>query len=205
LKAKLDLYIKYIGLTKETMTKSISNKDASIAIFNSYIDDIKKDYDILKIDYEKNYLFIYQSLLDNYFDEISMGKPILNQNINEEFTLNYYKDKSENIIKGLKESIKSSKEFSIFREPKRDSLVDTKIGNKEIEKTTEELQQCMLYECKNYNKFKHKIKKSNYLISEMKKNIAILKKYLEDEKSKNKNDDKWIILVMYPQMKMKKI
>ena len=185
LKAKLDLYIKYIGLTKETMTKSISNKDASIAIFNSYIDEIKKDYDN-----EKNYLSIYQSLLDDYFNELSNRKPILNKIINEEFTLNYYKDKSENIIKGLKESIKSSKEFSIFREPKRDSLVDTKIGNKEIEKTTEELQQCMLYECKNYNKFKHKIKKSNYLISEMKKNIAILKKYLEDEKSKNKNDDK---------------
>lgn len=190
LKTKLDMYNKYIDLTKKTMTKSISNKETSIEIFNSYINEIKKDYDILKTDYENNYLSKYQSLLDNYFDEINMGRPVLLQNINEEFTLNYFKDKFESVIRGLKDSIKLSKEFSIFREPKRDSLVETTIGNKEIEKTSEELQQCMLYECKNCNKFKYKIKKSNYLISEMKKNISILKKYLEDEKSKNKKDDK---------------
>ena len=190
LKTKLDMYNKYIDLTKKTMTKSISNKETSIEIFNSYINEIKKDYDILKTDYENNYLSKYQSLLDNYFDEINMGRPVLYQIINEEFTLNYFKDKSESVIRGLKDSIKLSKEFSIFREPKRDSLVETTIGNKEIEKTSEELQQCMLYECKNCNKFKYKIKKNNYLISEMKKNISILKKYLEDEKSKNKKDDK---------------
>ena len=190
LKAKLDMYKKYIDLTKETMTKSISNEGTSIKIFNSYIKEIQKDYDILKTDYENNYLSKYQSLLDNYFDEINMGKPVLHQYINEEFTLKYFIDKSESVIRGLKDSIKLSKEFSIFREPKRDSLVETTIGNKEIEKTSDELQQCMLYECKNCNKFKYKIKKSNYLISEMKKNISILKKYLEDEKSKNKKDDK---------------
>jgi hypothetical protein len=190
LKTKLNTYKKYIVFTKEIMTKFIPNEVASIDIFNTYIEEIQKDYNQLKTDYEKNYLPNYQSLIDTYFDEINMGKPILNQCINEEFTLNYYKDKSENIIRGLKNSIKISKEFAIFREPKRDSLVETTIGNKEISKTTDELQQYMLYECKNCNKFKLKIKENNYQISEMKKNIAILKKYLEDEKLKNKKDNK---------------
>jgi len=185
LKEKLKFYTKYIGLTKEIMTKPISNEDDSISVINSYIEVIQKDYDILKEKYDK-----YKSLLDFYFDEISFGKPILEQNINEAFCLNYYKDKSESIIRGLKDSIKLSKEFAIFREPKRDSLVDTTIGNREITKTTDDFQQSMLYECKCYKKIKNKIKKNNNLISEMKKNIAILKKYLEDEKSKNKKGDK---------------
>mgnify|MGYP006873063286 CR=1 FL=1 len=190
LKTKLDLYNKYIGLTKETMTKCISNENAAISIFNTYIYEIQKDYDTLKVDCEKNYFPIHQSLIVQIFNEINWGKPILNKCINEEFSLNYYKDKSESIIRGLKNSIQSSKEFSIFREPKREWLVEIAKGNKEIVKTTAELQQNMLYECKNLNKLRNKIKNSDYLISKMKKNIAVLKKYLEDEKSKNKKDDK---------------
>jgi len=83
-----------------------------------------------------------------------MGMPVLHQYINEEFTLNYYKDKCESII-----SIKTSSKFSLFQESTREFLVEITIGNKEIEKTTDELHQYILYECKMYNKFKYKIKK----------------------------------------------
>ena len=105
-----------------------------------------------------------------------MGKPVLKQIRAEEFALDYLKDEKDCIIKLLKKSVKSSKEFHLFREPRRDSLIDTKKGNKEIEITTSELQQNMLYECKKCNKYTHKIKKYNYQKKEIKKNIELLKK-----------------------------
>ena len=171
------------------MTKCISDQNNYIGIFNTYINEIQKDYDILKDDYEKIYFPEYESLTDNYFSDISMGKPILNQCQNEEFSLSYLKTKSEDIVKKLKKDIKQSKHFNLFREPKRDSLVDILKGNKEIEKATNELQQNMLYECKKCNKFKYRVKKYNNQISVMKNNINILKKYLSGQKEENKNDD----------------
>ena len=93
----------------------------------------------LKTDYDKKYFPKYESLTANYFSDISMGKPILNQCQNEEFSLGYLKTKSEDIVNELKKDIKQSKHFNLFREPKRDSLVDILQGNKEIEKVTNEL------------------------------------------------------------------
>jgi hypothetical protein len=122
-----------------------------------------------------------------------MGKPVLNQMRNEEFSLEYLKMKSNDIINGLKSSIKQSREYHLFREPRRDSLVDNKKGNKEIEKLTTELQQNMLYECKKYNKFLNKVKKYEFQKNELNKNIALIKKYMDPEKvnvSSNKSKKK---------------
>ena len=193
LKKKLEIYQKYIFLTKDTMTKCLSAKNnSSYDIFNTYINEIQKDNDFLKDDYEKKYYPKYQSLLDECFNDMSMGKPVLEQYQNEEFSLDYLKIKSEDIITGLKKSIKQSKEFHLFREPKRDVLIDFKKGDKEIVKTTTELQQNMLYECKKCNKFCNRIEKYNNQIKIINKNIEILKKYLNNENSKNQNDNKSI-------------
>ena len=172
------------------MTKCLSAKNnSSYDIFNTYINEIQKDNDFLKDDYEKKYYPKYQSLLDECFNDMYMGKPVLEQCQNEEFSLDYLKIKSEDIITGLKKSIKQSKEFHLFREPKRDVLIDFKKGDKEIVKTTTELQQNMLYECKKCNKFCNRIKKYDKQIETIKKNIEILKKYLNNENSKNQNDN----------------
>jgi hypothetical protein len=189
LRKKLDLYQKYTKLTKNAMTKCFTDQDNYIGVFNTYINEIQKDYDIMKDDYDKKYFPKYESLTDNYFSDISMGKPILNQCQNEEFSLGYLKTKSEDIVNELKKDIKQSKHFNLFREPKRDSLVDILQGNKEIEKVTNELQQNMLYECKKCNKFKYRVKKYSAQISAMKKNINILKKYLKGQKIEDKNED----------------
>ena len=178
LKTKIDLYNKYINLTKESMTKYLSDKTTSpIELFNSYLDEIQKDYDKLKEEYEKKYCPKYQLLYDECMSDITFGKPVLKQYKAEEFVLGYLRNKTDDLISGLKKSIQQSKEFQIFREPKRLSIIDTKKGNKEIEKTTTELQQNMLYECKKYNKFSNKIKKYNEYIFKLSKNIKLLKKY----------------------------
>ena len=178
LKKKLDLYNKYINLTKITMTKYLSDKNNSpLNLCNSYIDELQKDYDALKEEYEKTNYPKYKLLLDECLNDISFGKPVLKQYKAEEFVLDYLKNEKQDLINALKKSIQQTKEFQIFREPKRDTIIDTKKSNKEIEKTTTELQQNMLYECKKCNKFLYKIKKYNYLIEEIKKNIKLLKKY----------------------------
>jgi hypothetical protein len=186
---KLELYKKYIHLTKHTVTKCLSGKkDSAFTYFNSYVAEIQKDYDNLKEEYDKNFFPKYQSLYDECLSDITMGRPILKQYRLEEFVLDYLDKEKDVLISRLKGSIKNSKEFHLFREPKRDSLVDIEKGNKEIEKTTTELQQNMLYECKKCNKFSYRIKKYKIQIKEIKENIAKLKKYIEEEKS-NKNND----------------
>ena len=179
---KLEFYKKHIVLAKDTMTKCFSDKNNSLKdLVNAYINEVQKDYDMLKNDVEKNYNSKYKTLYDECLSDITMGKPVLNQMRNEEFSLEYLKMKSNDIINGLKKSIRQSREYHLFREPKRDSLVDNKKGNKEIEKLTTELQQNMLYECKKYNKFSNRIKKYELQKSELNKNIALIKKYMDTE------------------------
>ena len=189
LQKKLDLYGKYIFLTKDIMKKCLSGKANSELVFNSYINEIEKDYDILKNEYDNKILPNYQSLFDECLSDITMGKPMLEQYRSEDFALEYLKTKKDDIIDGLKKSIKKSKEFHLFREPKRDTLInDERMGNKEMEKATTELQQNMLYECKQCNKFSNKIKQYNEEINIIKNNIKILKEYINEEKLKIKND-----------------
>ena len=171
------------------MTKCLSEtNNSTLSLFNSYINEIQKDYDNLKDDYEKKIFPKYQSLYDECLSDITMGKPVLKQYRAEDFVLEFLKNEKDDLINGLKKSIKQSKEFHLFREPKRDTMIDIKNGNKEIEKTTTELQQNMLYECKQCNKFSNRIKKYNKEIETIKKNINILKKYLDEKKSKNNNE-----------------
>ena len=182
---KLSLYEKYINITKDVITNLLSNNniESALKIFDKYIEEIQKDYDELNKIYEKNELPEYNKLIDYLFSDITMGKPILEQKKNIKFCLENKKLEKEFIIKSLKNSIKKSKEFQLFREPSRFTLIEMKEGCKEIEKTTNELQQNMLYELKKCNKFKERIIKYNEQIKEIEKNIDILKNYMKPKES----------------------
>ena len=188
---KLSLYDKYISKTKNVIKNILSSKniEKSIECFNNYLEDIQKEYDILNKSYEKYELPEYNELIDNLFSEITMGKPILEQKRTTQFYMDYIKLEKDATIKSLKDSIKKSKQFQLFREPKRFSLIEMKEGNKEIEKTTTELQQNMLYELKKCNKFKERIIKYNEQIQDIENNINILKNYMrgKDEKLNDLN------------------
>ena len=184
---KLFLYEKYIAMTKDVITNLLSNNNIESAIecFDKYIEEIQKDYDNMNKLYEEKELPEYNNLMDNCFSEITMGKPILEKERNTKFFLEYSKLEKDDIIKDLKRSIKKSKEFQLFREPSRYTLIKMKEGAKEIEKATNELQQNMLYELKKCNKFKERIIKYNEQIKVIKKNIDILKNNnkIEDSES----------------------
>ena len=100
------------------------------------------------------------------------------------FFLDNIKIEKEDTINSLKKSIKSSKEYHLFREPKRDNLIDIKKGTEEMERITNDLQQNMLYECKQCNKYTNKIIKYKSKIIGIKKNIELLKKYIDENKYK---------------------
>ena len=187
---KLSLYDKYINLTKEVITQCLTKctPESAIEYFDKYISEIQRDYDNLNKLYEIKELPEYNELIDNCFSETTMGKPILEQKRNKNFYLEYSKIEKENIIKELKQSIKCSKKYQLFREPSRYTLVDMKEGAKEIEKTANELQQNMLYELKKCNKFKERIFKYNNQINEIKKNIQILNNFKKSEKLENESN-----------------
>ena len=186
LENKLDLYKKYINLTKEIITKCLNDKQSSLKLFNLYINEIQKDYDNIRDEFTKNDYAKYKTLEDECLSDISLGKPVLNQNRGEEFVLYYLKDEKDDLINGLKKSIKQSKEYHLFREPKRDTLIDIKNGDKKIEKITTEIQQNMLYECKKSNKFSNLIKKYESQIKLLKKNKKILQNYVNNDNIKSK-------------------
>jgi hypothetical protein len=103
---------------------------------------------------------------------VSMKKQWESQCLNQKninFYLEYSKVEKKNIIKELKQSIKCSKKYQLFREQSRYTLVDMKEGAKEIAKAANELQQNMLYELKKCNKYKERIFKYNNQINEIEK------------------------------------
>ena len=195
---KLSLYEKYINMTKDVITNILSKNDTESAIecFNKYIEETQKDYDNMNKLYEKNELREYNELIETCFNETMMGKPYLNNEKKKQFLNEYEKMEKDDIIEDLKRSIKKSKEFQLFREPTRYTLIEMKEGAKEIEKTTNELQQNMLYELKKCNKFKERIIKYNEQMKEIEKNIDILKDYMkhknpEDKKGNNNHKKKY--------------
>ena len=191
---KYELYNHYYLLTKKILCKCLDEKNTPpITFFIQYYDEIKKDCNILENDY-KNVYTKFNSLIGECGNELSMGKPILEQKKNEQFTLNFIKIERNNTIDSLKKSIKSSKDYHLFREPKRDTLIDIRKGNKEIEKITTELQKNMLYECKKCNKLTNDIKKYTSKKIGISKNINLLENYIKknNRKSFSKNNQNFL-------------
>ena len=181
---KYDIFSHYNNLTKEIITKCLTEiNNTPLTYFSQYSKEIENDYNNLKIDYN-NIFTKFNALLDECRSDISMGKPILVEKKKEEFFLDNIKIEKEDTINSLKKSIKSSKEYHLFREPKRDNLIDIKKGTEEMERITNDLQQNMLYECKQCNKYTNRIIKYKSKLIGIKKNIELLKKYIDENKYK---------------------
>ena len=180
---KLEIYQNYNKLTKEIIDKCVTDKEKTpIVHFNNYSKTIQNDYDKIKKDYDNIYSK-FNSLLEECRSDISMGKPIFDQKKNEEFKLDYLIIQKEDIINSLKKSIASSKQYRLFREPRRDIFVNIKKGNKLSEKTADILRKTVLKESKKINKFYNNIKLYNAKIFGISKNIELLKRYIEAHKN----------------------
>ena len=81
------------------------------------------------------------------------------------FILSNSKDQKLNIIKNLKESIHFSIDYNIFREPKWETLINSKYSEDCIDDINQEFQRYALYEFRQFNKYSNiylrKLKKVN--------------------------------------------
>ena len=182
LHTKLERMKFYNILAKETMTKSLLNKNIPpITLFNKYNEIVKNDFDKIKGEYENIYLK-YDSLKENYIKDDMFMESTISQKKIEEFILDNLIIERNSIINLLRKSINLSKEFHLVREQIRDNLVDIRKGNRESEKILNDFQQNILYESKKCNKFNNKIKKYECKKQKIKNNIRLLEKYIKEIK-----------------------
>ena len=178
---QINNYNKYIELIKSFISKcSRSNKITENLSLNK--NKSKNDNDINNI-IKQEFEFLLKNLKSNidllkgeinklkqkydsnnitYFDiDLSSYKRAQE----DSFILSHSLDQKLNIIKRLKQSIHSSKDYNIFQEPKRETFIDIKIGEENIDYNNEEIQKYALYEIKQFNKYynrsQRKLKKKN--------------------------------------------
>ena len=119
----------------ENKTKDKNNINYIKEEYTKFYSELKQS--ILKQKESKKKIFQkYESFKDKYLDDISGSK-----NIKEDaFILSYSLESKLNVIKKLKENIHSSRDYNIFREPKRETLVSNRIGEDYIDDNNQECQ-----------------------------------------------------------------
>ena len=152
---------------------------------NNFIANIKSNIELLKSEnnkleqkYKKNH--------EKYFTVNSTNKIVEE----DAFILSYSLTQRLNIIKKLKQSIHTSKDYNIFQEPKRETLIDIKIGEENIERNNDNLQRLAFYEIKQFNKYYNRTQRKLKKINFYKNRIQIFNQiinYFRQNNNSNKN------------------
>ena len=206
LSEQIENYNKHIQMIKSFMNKySASNKitekinDNTNKIlfikneFKNYFHQLKLAVEELR-EATKKIKQKYETNSDIYFDDIAGDNLNYKQIYVDSFILSNSLEQKLNIIKKLKESIHYSKDYNIFREPKRETLINTRYAEDYIYDINLELQRYALYEFKQFNKYNNKRIKKLKKVNNLKNKISIYKhiiNYFElynCKKSKNSNN-----------------
>ena len=202
LSEQIDNYNKHIQMIKNFMNKHSQNNKLSENISNEnktkyiksefkeyhqqlkkFISDLREATNKIKKKYKANN--------DTYFDDISGDKLSYNQIHFDSFILSYSLEQKLNIIKRLKESIHFSKDYNIFREPKRETLINIRYGEDYIYEINQEYQRYAFYETKQFNKYNNKCIKKLKKINYYKNKINFYKQIINyfDQLNHGKNKD----------------
>ena len=186
LKEKLKFLEDYTKVTKKILNECISKKsNESLSLFKNYQNEIKNDNNKFHLEFER-INNKYELLLNNTFNDMPFGNPILLEEKNNNFCLKFIESENSSIMHGLDKSIKQSKNHELNRENIRDTIVSNEKGDKEMEKYITYLQNIMLYELKKCNSFNEKIKKYKIQKIDILNNIHILNNYISNNKNNNK-------------------
>ena len=209
LSENIDNYNKHIQMIKSFMNKySESNKitekiqnnnnnNKNIFIkdeFKKYFTELKQSVEELR-ESTKKIKQKYISNSDIYFDDASGDNFNYKQIHMDAFILSNSLEQKLNIIKKLKQSIHYSKDYNIFREPKRETLIKPKYSEDYIDDINQELQRYVLYEFKQFNKYSNKCQKKIKKVNKYKNKTNIFQQiinYFEQinyGKTKNKNSN----------------
>ena len=134
-----------------------------LALFNSNLkEEINKGQQKLKV------------LHKNSLNELSIEDRTLSQLSIDNFILNNTLNKLNSTTQSLNDSIELSKKHEIFREPKRESIIDIKQSKSVFPVYNLEMQQKMLSYCRAYSKYRYKNAKKLIKININKQNINAL-------------------------------
>ena len=199
--SQINNYNKYIEFIKSFMKKcSEKNKlqdksktnISNISIINNELNNlkskIKTNNEMLKSEIDKLGQK-YESNHDKYFTVNSSNK-IAQE---DSFILSYSLIQKLNTIKKLKQSIHTSRDYNIFQEPKRETLIDIKLGEENIERNNDNLQRIAFYEIKQFNKYFNRTQRKINKINLYKSKIQALNKiinYFRQNNSGNKINNK---------------
>ena len=197
LSEQIDNYNKHIQMMKSFMNKYTQNNKLTENIskdnnkikciknefinyykeLKKYIGNLKEATNKVKIKYETN--------SDIYFDDISENNLSYKQIFLDSFILSYSIEQKSNIIKKLKESVHLSRDYNIFREPKRETLINKKFGEECIDDINQEYQRYILYEIKQFNKYHNRCQKKLKKINNYQNKIQVLKQIINYFLQKN--------------------
>jgi hypothetical protein len=186
LSEQIDNYNKHIQMIKSFMNKYTQNTKITESIskdnnknkfikneFINYYKELKKSIGDLRESTNK-VKQKYDTNNDIYFDDISEQNLSYKQMLLDSFILSYSLEQKLNIIKKLKESVHSSRDYNIFREPKRETIINTKYGEEFIDDINQDYQSHILYEIKQFNKYHNRCLKKMKKINNCKNKIQIL-------------------------------
>ena len=187
LSEQINNYNKHLQMIKSFMnkysqnnklTENIQNENDKIKNeFKNYYQQLKNSVEDLK-EGVKKIKQKYETNNDIYFDDISGDNLNYKQIQIDYFILSYSLEQKLNIIKKLKESIHFSKDYNIFREPKRETLINSKYSEDYIDDINQELQRYALYEFRQFNKYNNKCKKKLKKLNNYKNKINIFKQII---------------------------
>ena len=126
--------------------------------FITYHEQMKKFAENLRKSNQK-LLQKYQTNNSIAFDETSLEKINLQKYRTDNFILFYDLKPKNDIIKKLNENVVNSRRYSVFREVKRESYINTINSENYLNTDNLYLQRDLQIECKHYNKCLNKIKK----------------------------------------------
>lgn len=186
LSEQIDNYNKHIQMIKSFMNKYTQNTKITESIskdnnknkfikneFINYYKELKKSIGDLR-EATNKVKQKYETNSDIYFDDVSEDNLSYKQMLLDSFILSYSLEQKLNIIKKLKESVHFSKDYNIFREPKRETLINTRYAEEFIDDINQDYQSHILYVIKQFNKYHNRCLKKMKKINNCKNKIQIL-------------------------------
>ena len=164
----------WLNSNQQKINNIIASKyKEQLSLFNSNLkEEINKGQQKLKL------------LHKNSLSELSIEDRTLSQLSIDNFILNNTLSKLNSTTQSLNESIETSKKHEIFREPKRESIIDIKQSKTVFPVYNLELQQKMLSYCRAYSKYRYKNAKKLIKINIQKQNINALIDFIKAYTSK---------------------
>ena len=173
---KINIFKKEIITVKKLLTKFWENsndKNKNNIIAKSYKDKLISLNTYLKEEINKD-LNKQKILAQNSMNELSIENRTLSQLSIDNFILNNTLFKLNSETNSLNDNIEFSKKHEIFREPKRETIIDIKQSKNVFPVYNLELQQKMLSYCRAYSKYRYKNNKKLIKINFYKKNVFSL-------------------------------